>query len=254
MERNMTRLKDKVAVITGAGRGIGAALAEAFAAEGAAVVVNYSVSAAAAAGVVERILASGGRAVACQADVGRLDEHGSLIEAALGVYGRLDVLVNNAAIDRREPFLEATPEHWDEVMAVDLKGPYFLAQQAARVMVASGGGAILNISSVHDEQAHRDNSLYTIAKGGMKLMTRCLALELAPLGVRVNSLSPGAILTDLNRQVLSDPAYREKVLRRIPLGRVGDARELAGAAVLLVSDDGSYITGSTFYVDGGLLL
>ena len=248
------RLRGKTAIITGAGRGIGAALAEAFAAEGAAVVVNYSVSAQAAAGVVERIRAAGGRAVACQADVGRLDEHDALIAAALGNFGRLDILVNNAAIDRREPFLEATPGHWDEVMAVDLKGPYFLAQKAARVMVASGGGAILNISSVHDEQAHRNNSLYTIAKGGIKLMTRCLALELAAHGVRVNSLSPGAILTDINRKVLSDPAYKEKVLQMIPLGRIGDARELAGAAVLLVSDEGSYITGSTFYVDGGLLL
>lgn len=248
------RLRGKTAIITGAGRGIGAALAEAFAAEGAAVVVNYSVSAQAAAGVVERIRAAGGRAVACQADVGRLDEHDALIAAALGNFGRLDILVNNAAIDRRETFLEATPEHWDEVMAVDLKGPYFLAQKAARVMVAAGGGAILNISSVHDEQAHRNNSLYTIAKGGIKLMTRCLALELAAHGVRVNSLSPGAILTDINRKVLSDPAYKERVLQMIPLGRIGDARELAGAAVLLVSDEGSYITGSTFYVDGGLLL
>lgn len=249
------RLKDKVAIITGAGRGIGAALAKAFAKEGAAVVVNYSASEAAARAVVQEITQAGGRAVAVRANVGDLADHPALIDAALRNFGQLDILVNNAAIERRAPFLEAAPEQWDEVFAVDLKGPYFLAQRAARVMVeAACGGAILNISSVHDEQAHRNNSMYTIAKGGMKLMTRNLALELAPYYIRVNSLSPGAILTDMNRGVLSDEAYKRRVLDMIPLGRIGDAPELAGAAVLLVSGEGSYITGSTFYVDGGLLL
>jgi len=249
------RLPDKTAIVTGAGRGIGAELARGLAREDAAVVVNYSVSAAAAGEVVRQIQAAGGRAVAVQADVGKLEQHETLIRAALDHFGRLDILVNNAAIDRREPFLEATPEHWDEVFDVDLKGPYFLAQAAARVMVAAGrGGAILNISSVHDEQAHRNNSLYTVAKGGMKLMTRCLALELAAHGIRVNSLSPGAIFTDINRKVLSDPEYRRRVEEMIPLHRIGTVDELTGAAVLLVCQEGSYITGTTLYVDGGLLL
>ena len=249
------RLAEKCAIVTGAGRGIGAELARGFAREGAAVVVNYSASQAAAEAVAAEIRGKGGRAAAVRANVGNLAEHQALIDAALGNFGRLDILVNNAAIDRRVPFLEAAPEEWDAVFDVDLKGAYFLAQKAARVMVAAGaGGAILNISSVHDERAHRNNSLYTIAKGGMKLMTRNLALELACHGIRVNSLSPGAILTDMNRHVLSNEEYKRKVLDLIPLGRIGDVAELVGAALLLVSGEGSYITGSTFYVDGGLLL
>jgi glucose 1-dehydrogenase len=248
------RLKDRVAIVTGAGRGIGAAIARAYAREGAAVVVNYSASAEAAAGVVREIESSGGRAVAEQADVGELSSHERLVRCALERFGRLDILVNNAAIDRRVPVLEASPEQWDAVFHVNLRGAYFLAQRAAREMVKSGGGAVLNIASVHDEQAHRNNSIYTIAKGGMKLMTRCMALEWAPLGIRVNSLSPGAILTDINRAVLADDAYKQRVLERIPLGRIGSVDDLTAAAVLLVSSEGSYITGTTFYIDGGLLL
>ena len=248
------KLKDKVAIVTGAGRGIGAAIAQAYAREGAAVIVNYSASAHAAAEVVKAIEAGGGRAAAVQADVGDLASHEPLIRAALDRFSRLDILVNNAAIDRRVPILDAAPEQWDAVFNVNLRGPYFLAQRAAKEMVKTGGGAVLNISSVHDEQAHRNNSIYTITKGGMKLMTRCMALEWAPLGIRVNSLSPGAILTDINRAVLADEAYKQKVLEKIPLGRIGSTDELTAAAVLLVSSEGSYITGSTFYIDGGLLL
>lgn len=248
------KLKNKVAIVTGSGRGIGRALAAGFAAEGASVVVNYSRSVEAAADAVREIRDKGGHAVAVRADVGELEDHSRIIEMALKEFGGVDILVNNAAIDRRVSFLEASPEQWDVVLNVNLRGAYFLAQAAARNMLKRGGGAILNVSSVHDEQAHANNSIYTISKGGMKLMTKCLALELAEKGIRVNSLSPGAILTDMNRKVLEDEAYKQKVLGRIPLRRIGSRQELVAAALLLVSDDGSYITGSTFYVDGGLLL
>jgi glucose 1-dehydrogenase len=204
--------------------------------------------------VVEEIRAADGRAALCRADVGDLAQLDQLIDSALSNFGRLDVLVNNAAIDRRVSAIDAGPADWDRVMDINLKGAFFLAQKAARVMREQGGGAILNISSVHDEQAHRNNSIYTIAKGGMKMMTRNLALEWAEYGIRVNSLSPGAILTDMNRAILANEENRQRVLGLIPLRRVGDADELLGAALLLVSAEGSYITGSTFYVDGGLLL
>lgn len=252
--RHAPRLNAKVAVVTGAGRGIGAALAKGLAAEGAAVVVNYSASAVAAEEVAAEIVARGGRAIVFRADVGDLERHEPLIQAALAAYGRLDILINNAAIEKRVPAIDLDPSEWDRILAVDLKGPFFLAQKAARVMRTQGAGVILNISSVHDERAHRNNSVYTIAKGGMRMMTRNLALEWAQYGIRVNSLSPGAILTDMNREVLSSESFKAGVVASIPLGRIGDAEELTGAAVLLVSDAGSYITGATLYVDGGLLL
>ncbi|HEY3329836.1 MAG TPA: glucose 1-dehydrogenase [Capsulimonadaceae bacterium] len=247
------KLNGKVAIVTGAGRGIGAAIAQALALEGASVVVNYSASEDAAREVADAITARGGAAIAVRADVGDVGQLDGLIAAAIGEYGRLDILVNNAAIDRRAPAVDATVDEWDRVMAVDLKGPFFLSQKAVRAM-SPHGGAILNISSVHDDQAHRNNSLYTIAKGGMKMMTKTLALEWAESGVRVNSLSPGAILTDINRALLADDDFHAGIVAKIPLGRIGAPSDLTALAVLLVSDEASYITGATFYVDGGLML
>jgi len=248
------RLTGKVAIITGAGRGIGAALARACAREECAVVVNYSRSAEAADEVVRSILESGGRALAVQADVADLATHSRLVDAAVETYGRLDILINNAGIEIREPFLSATPQIWDTAFGVNLKGAYFLSQKAARSMMQTGGGKILNISSVHDHSPHRNNSIYSITKGGMRMMTRCLALELAENGIQVNALAPGAILTDMNREVLAEPAFERQLAGLIPCGRIGDVNDVCGAAVYLVSAESDYVTGTTLYVDGGLLL
>ena len=166
--------------MTGGGRGIGAAIARALASEGAAVVVNYSRSANAAEETCAAIRAGGGCAAAVQADVANLADHDRLIATASERFGRLDILVNNVGVEFREPFLEAAPDTWETTFGVNLKGPYFLAQKAARIMRDSGGGKILNVSSVHEETPHRNNSIYAIAKGGMRMMTRCLAMELAP--------------------------------------------------------------------------
>jgi glucose 1-dehydrogenase len=248
------RLNNKVAVVTGAGRGIGSALAKGFAAEGAAVVVNYSRSASEAEQVVRDIIAAGGRAIAVHADVKDLASHERLVSAALDSFGRLDILVNNAGIEFREPFLEASPESWDLTLGVNLKGAYFLSQRAARAMVSCGGGKILNISSIHDAVPIRNLSIYSITKGGMKMLTKSLALELAEHHVNVNSLAPGAILTDINREVLSDPAYRARVIEKIPWKRIGEVGDLVGAAVFLCCTDSDYVTGATLYADGGILL
>lgn len=248
------RLTEKVALITGGARGIGAALAKGFALEGAMVALNYSVSCTEAQNVVAEIVAKGGRAVAVQADIADLRQHDSMIQQVLAEFGRIDILVNNAAIEKRAPAIDASPADWDRIFDVDLKGPFFLSQKVARILRKQGGGAVLNIGSVHDQRAHRNNSLYTIAKGGIKLMTRNLALEWAEFNIRVNSLSPGAILTDINRSVLADDGFRRKTLAQIPSGRIGEPSDLVAAAVLLVSDEGSYITGTTLYVDGGFLL
>lgn len=249
------RLKDRVAIVTGAGRGIGAALAKGLAAEGAAVVVNYSRSESDAMAVVREIAGFGGQAVPVQADIQDLAAHQRLVAAALDNFGRLDILVNNAGVEFRQPFLECTEENWNTTVGINLKGTYFLSQAAARAMTPSGrGGKIINISSVHDEAPIVNLSIYSITKGGMKMLTKSLAYELAQYRINVNSISPGAILTDMNREVLSVPAYREKVLAKIPWRRIGDVQDLVGAAIFLSSAESDYVTGTTMYVDGGLLL
>jgi len=248
------RLKDRVAIVTGAGRGIGAAVAKGLAAEGAAVVVDEHRSEAEANGIVKEICAAGGLAVPIEAGVHDLSAHERLVCAALESFGRLDILINNAGVERRQPFLECTEENWDATVSVNLKGAYFLSQKAARVMAASGGGKIVNISSIHDEVPIRNLSIYSITKGGMKMLTKSLAYELAEHRINVNSISPGAILTDMNREVLSDPSYRARVLEKIPWKRIGDVQDVVGAAVFLSSPESDYVTGATLYVDGGILL
>ena len=249
------RLAGRVAIVTGAGRGIGAALAKGLAHEGASVVVNYSRSAEAAQRVVAEIKAAGGHAIVAQADVSNLKDHDRLVNTALQEFGKLDILVNNAGIEFRESFLTTTEEQFDQTLGVNLKGVYFLSQKAARAMMAAGkGGRIINISSCHDTVPLNLRSAYGVSKGGLMMLTKSLALELAPHGINVNGLSPGAILTEMNSESLSKPDVRARLLGTIPLNRLGESEECVGAAVFLASAEASYVTGATLYVDGGLLL
>jgi glucose 1-dehydrogenase len=248
------RLPGKVAIVTGAGRGIGRAIAMGFAREGASVVVDDRPGTDAAEETVDAIRAAGGRAIAVNADVAMLTEHERLVSAALGEFGALNILVNNAGIEFHEPFLQASVVTWEQTLGVNLKGPYFLSRTAAEVMRRSGSGKIINISSVHDVAPLRDRAIYSISKGGMAMLVRSLALELAEYNIQVNAISPGAILTDMNRKSLSDPVKRERLLNQIPLRRIGDPEDVVGAATYLASSESDYVTGSTIYVDGGLLL
>ena len=251
------RLAGLAAVITGANRGIGATLAKGLARDGAAVVVNYPDAATEpeARAVAEEICGSGGRAIAVRADVRALAEHRALIAAAQGEFGALDILINNAGIEYREPFLTTTEAQFDNTLNVNLKGAYFLSQAAAHAMIQGGkGGRIINISSCHETVPLALRSAYSISKGGMAMLTKSLALELAEYGINVTAIAPGAILTDMNREGLSHPETLKHLLRTIPLNRVGTTEDCVGAAVFLASPDSAYMTGTTLFVDGGLLL
>jgi glucose 1-dehydrogenase len=248
------RLAGKTAIVTGAGRGIGRAIASGYAREGAAVIVNYCRSKDAAEEVAGAIRRNGGRAAAIQADVADAAQHEELVQAALREFGRLDILVNNAGIEIHEPAIEPTADAWRQTLGVNLEGAYFLSARAAAVMARSGGGKIINISSVHDFVPLRNRAIYSITKGGMMMMTKSLALEFAERNIQVNSISPGAILTDMNRKGLSQPGRTEWLLQRIPAKRIGEPEDIVGAAVFLAAPESNYVTGATIYVDGGLLL
>lgn len=239
------KLQGKVAIVTGGSGGIGAAIVRRFAREGAAVVIaDYSVPSFAEKHQVEPFW--------IQADVADCARHEQIVNCAVERFGKLDILVNNAGVQVREEFLKANIESWDRIFGVNLKGPYFLSQRAALKM--GRGGRIINIASIHDETPHRNNSIYCLTKAGMKMLTKSLALELADCCINVNSISPGAIATDINRDVLSDEEFRRHLASEIPLGRIGIPDDITGAAVYLASGESDYVTGSTFYVDGGLLL
>lgn len=248
------RLSGKTAIVTGAERGIGRAIALRYAAEGANVVVNFFHSEETALGVVKEIEAAGGRASAVWTDVADVAGHDALIQAALAYSGRLDILVNNAGLSVHEFVLGATPTTWEKTMNVNLRGAFFLSTLAAKYMKEQGAGKIIALSSVHDTRPLRERAIYAMSKAALSMMVKSLALELGPFNIQVNGIAPGAILTDMNRAHLEDSPRRERLVARIAAGRIGNPSDVAGAAVFLASSDADYIHGTTLYVDGGLLL
>jgi glucose 1-dehydrogenase len=247
-------LEGKVALVTGAASGIGKAIAIEMARQGASVVVNYHSEKDPGQPVVDKITGSGGQALAIQADVSKSDDINRMVQQAVEKFGKIDVLVNNAGIEHQSPFLEKTEQEWDMVLAVDLKGPFLCSQAAARDMVRRGApGTIINISSVHEDLAFPDYAAYCAAKGGLRMLCRNMALELAPHHVNVVNVAPGAIATPINEATLENPEKVAALKKEIPLGRVGRPEEVARLVAYLASDTASYITGTTVVIDGGLM-
>jgi 3-oxoacyl-[acyl-carrier protein] reductase len=243
------RFNDKVVIVTGAASGIGRAIAERFGAEGAHVVVN-DINAAGAEAVMQATIAAGGSALAVAADVSDKTQVGQLFEATLRQFGTVDVLVNNASLTNTERhFLEADEAWWNRIIAVNLSSAFLCSLQAAQIMARRRSGVIINMSSGGASHAHRGNAAYDAAKGGIEALTRAMALDLAPYGVRVNALVPGSI----NSKGMS-PEIKQSRGENIPMQRVGEVEEMAGPALFLASDDARYITGHLLVVDGGLLV
>ncbi|WP_165822326.1 SDR family NAD(P)-dependent oxidoreductase [Paenibacillus montanisoli] len=245
----------KVALVTGAGRGIGRGIAIAFARSGYDVCVNYNQSADKAKEVVQELLQLGVRAEAIQGDISKLEGIQSLYDQFREQFGRIDVLVNNSGITRMKPFLETTPELFDEVFNTDMKGLYFCSQQAARLMVEQGTkGVIINISSNHAEGCWANSTVYAAAKAGVNKLTKNMALDLAPHGIRVVGIAPG--YTNNGWADGSERAQKivENISSRIPLGRFCTPIEVGEAAVFLSSESAGYMTGTTMFMDGGALL
>ena len=247
-------LHGKVALVTGAAQGIGRAIALRLAREGATIIVEDRTASDRAQETLQQVQATGARACVLAGNIGKVADGHHVIDEAVATMGRIDLLVNNAGVERRAPFVEASEADYDLVLDVNLKGPYFLTQAFAHhVQQRGGGGRVVNVSSVHEELPFPHFASYCASKGGLKMLMRDLALELAPLGITINNVAPGAIKTPINAHLMADPKLMAGLLKNIPLKRLGTPEDVAGVVAFLAGNDAAYITGSTIVVDGGLL-
>ena len=243
----MRRLTDKIALVTGSGRGLGAACAERFAAEGAAVMIADRDPETAEA-TANAINETGGRAAFRRADVSVSEDCEAMVADTVDEFGRIDILVNNAGIGMHRPFLETTVEEWERVLRINLTGVFLTAQAAARRMVEQGGGRIVNIGSISGQRGGTGRSAYGTSKAGVHQLTRIMAVELAPAGVAVNAIAPGPVRTDITSH---GPQQTQAYIDRIPMGDYGTRDAVANAALFLASDECTFVTGHILNVDGG---
>ncbi len=247
------RLRDKVAIVTGGDTGIGKAISIAMAREGASVVIDYHGEEAPASALVREIRTFGGTACEIGADVSKPDEVRRLIAAAVERYGKLDIMVNNAGIEEQHPFIEMPLEAYEKTIGVNLTGTWLGCQVAAQQMVKQQrGGRIINISSVHEEIPMPTNAAYCASKGGIRMLTRTIAVELAQYGITVNDVCPGAIDTPIDAPVKRDPEKMKALLSEIPMRRMGRPEEIAQLCIYLASEDAAYVTGASIFIDGGM--
>jgi glucose 1-dehydrogenase len=247
------KLEGKTVLITGGSQGIGQGIALRLAEEGADVVVDYVGSSESADATVAQIQKRGRRGLAVQADISSVGEIHGMLKQAVDSFGGVDVLINNAGVEKHASIWEATEHDYDLVLTINLKGAFFASQAFVQHrMAAKKPGKIINVSSVHEELPFPHFTSYCASKGGMKMMMRNLSIELAPYGITVNNIAPGAIETPINTALLNDPPKLKALLDNIPLARLGQVSDVAGVAAFLVSSDADYITGATIVVDGGL--
>lgn len=257
------KLENKVALVTGSSQGIGQGIAIRLAQEGARVVINYRSHPEGAEETLQKVQDAGGachlaqcprKGAIVQADLSSVGEAQELVRESIEQFGKLDILVNNAGVEKNEDFLDVSEVDYDRVLDVNLKGPFFATQAFVKHLKDTNRpGKVINISSVHEELPFPHFTAYCASKGGLKMMMRNLAVELAPLGVMINNVAPGAIATPINENLMNDKEKLNAVLKNIPLGRIGKPEDVAGLVAFLASPDADYITGSTYYVDGGLL-
>lgn len=247
-------LDGKVALITGSGRGIGRAIALDFAKRGASIVINYAHSEEEAADLQKEINKLGVRTALIKADLGKVSEIEKLVDGACKELGHIDILVNNAGVEKKAPFWEVTEKDFDLILQVDLKAVFFTTQLVVKNWIQKKQpGKVINISSVHEQLPFPGYASYCAAKGGVGMLTKTLAVELGQFGIQVNGIAPGAIATEINKDLLADKPRLEALTKQIPLNRLGTGDDVAKLAAFLAGPDSDYSTGSTFYVDGGLM-
>lgn len=258
----MKRLQDRITLVTGSSSGIGAAVAKCMAAEGAKVVVNYARSSKGAEAVVEEIKTIGGQAIAIQADVSQENQVKSMFQQILEQFGTIDVLVNNAGLQQDANLVDMTLEQWKKVIDINLTGQFLCAKEAAKEFIRRGvvpekscsAGVIICMSSVHEVIPWAGHCNYAASKGGVMLLMKSMAQELAPYKIRINSIAPGAIKTPINHDAWGTPEAEAELLKLIPYNRVGIPEDIGKAAVWLASDEAEYVQGTTIFVDGGMTL
>ena len=247
-------LKGKTAIVTGGNSGIGLSIVLELAKQGANIVIDYVVHPETAEDLEKQVLALGDKAITVKADVSKVADIQSLVDAAVKNFGRLDIMVNNAGVETRTSVLDTTEEQYQRVLDINLKSAFFGTQIAAKQFIAQGGGGrIINITSVHEDWPMPGNTAYCLSKGGMRMLTRTAGLELAPHNILVTGVGPGAVATPINTSTMKDPALLKKLDDAIPVGRMAQPEEIASVVAFLAGDGASYLTATTIFADGGIM-
>ena len=247
-------LHGKVAIVTGGNTGIGKAVVLALAKEGATIVIDYIAEEDAEVLLEAEVRGMGDQVAGVKADVSKIEDLKTLVDTAATTFGRLDIMVNNAGIETRTSILDTTEDQYERVMDINLKSAFFGTQLAAKQMIAQGGGGrIINMTSVHEDWPMPGNTAYCLSKGGMRMLTRTAGVELAPHGILVVGVGPGAVDTPINKSTVADPALLKKLDAAIPLGRLAEPEEIASIVAFLAGDGASYLAATTIFADGGLM-